>query len=85
MVTAWRNYSALRKGMKFTKGVKAFFCEAGFWKDRSKWTDGPMSAPSPPRLAPEAEKARLQVLEDKLKEEGRRRREEARQKEAANA
>jgi len=44
-----------------------------------------MSAPSPPRLAPEAEKARLQVLEDKLKEEGRRRREEARQKEAANA
>ena len=25
MVTAWRNYSALRKGMKFTKGVKAFF------------------------------------------------------------
>jgi hypothetical protein len=45
MVAAWRKYSTLRNGMKYTKGVTAFFGEAGFWKDESRWLDSANGRP----------------------------------------
>jgi hypothetical protein len=38
MVAAWREYSSIRKGMKFSKSVKSFFAE-GLWDRPEAWVE----------------------------------------------